>query len=184
MVALTPPWEPLGCIMAGGLLLVGVGMWDDYFAISRGARIAAQIGAALLAIYAADVRLYDLGNLSLTGSMLTLGMLSVPFTVFSIVGATNALNLIDGTDGLAGTLTVLALLALMVMAGLAGRDELLQISTCLASAVSAFLAFNLPSMPGHKFCKKINQAGSMACSANHRRIFWLVQVHSNGLAYN
>jgi hypothetical protein len=27
------------------------------------------------------------------------------------------------------------------------------------------------SMPGHKFCKKINQAGSVACSANHCRIF-------------
>ena len=44
MVALTPPWEPLGWIMAGGLLLVGVGMLDDYFAISRGARFAAQMG--------------------------------------------------------------------------------------------------------------------------------------------
>jgi len=41
MVALTPPWEPLGWIMAGGLLLIGVGMLDDYFPISRGARIAA-----------------------------------------------------------------------------------------------------------------------------------------------
>jgi hypothetical protein len=29
----------------------------------------------------------------------------------------------------------------------------------------------LASVPGHKFCKKINQAGSVACSANHCRIF-------------
>jgi hypothetical protein len=27
------------------------------------------------------------------------------------------------------------------------------------------------SVPGHKFCKKINQAGSVACSANHCCIF-------------
>ena len=193
MVALTPPWEPLGCIMAGGLLMVCVGMLDDYFAISRGARIAAQMGAALLAIYGADVRLYDLGNLSLTGGMLTLGMLSVPFTVLSIGGVTNALNLIDGTDGLAGTLTVLALLALMVMAGLAGRNELLQVSICLAGAVSAFLAFNLPSAQPRRGRVFLGDAGStllgylLAClliasSQGENRVFapvialWLLAV--------
>jgi len=193
MVAFTSPWEPLGWIMAGGFLLVAVGMLDDYFAISRGARFAAQGGAALLAIYGADVRLYDLGNLSLTGGMLTLGMLSVPFTVFSTVGVINALNLTDGTDGLAGTLTVLALLALIVMAGLAGRNELLQISTCLAGAVSAFLAFNLPSAQPRKGRVFLGDAGStvlgylLAClliasSQGENRVFapvialWLLAV--------
>ena len=90
----------------GRLLVVGVGVLDDYRPISTMWRFAAQIGAALLAIYGADVRLYDLGNLSLGGGVLTLGVFSVPFTVFSTVGVINALNLSDGTDGLAGTITI------------------------------------------------------------------------------
>ncbi|MCA1606270.1 MAG: undecaprenyl/decaprenyl-phosphate alpha-N-acetylglucosaminyl 1-phosphate transferase, partial [Acidobacteria bacterium] len=63
---------------------------------------------------------------------------------FTMVGIINAINLSDGVDGLAGTLTVLTLLALIVMASLAGRYELFQISICLASAMTAFLLFNLP----------------------------------------
>jgi UDP-GlcNAc:undecaprenyl-phosphate/decaprenyl-phosphate GlcNAc-1-phosphate transferase len=144
MMALTPVFEGLPWLMAGGLLLVGVGARDDYCPISAEGRLAAHIVAALLAIYGADVRLYDLGNLSVGGGVLPLGVLSVPFTVFTMVGIINAINLSDGVDGLAGTLTVLTLLALIVMASLAGRYELFQISICLTSAMTAFLLFNLP----------------------------------------
>ena len=146
MAALPPVFEALPWLMAGGLLVVGVGALDDYCPISARWRVAVQIGAALLAIYGADVRVYDLGYLSLGGRVLTLGVFAVPFTVFSMVGVINALNLSDGTDGLAGTSTVLALLALMAMASLAGRYEVFPISICLASAVTAFLLFNLPEV--------------------------------------
>lgn len=160
MAALTSVIEALPWLMAGGLLVVGVGVRDDYCPISAGWRFAAQIGAALLAIYGADVRLYDLGNLSLGGGVLTLGWFSVPFTVFSTVGVINAVNLSDGTDGLAGTITILALLPLIVMAGLAGRYELFQISICLASAVIAFLLFNLPGIQPRKWRIFLGDAGS------------------------
>ena len=143
MMALTPVFEGLPWLMAGGLLLVSVGARDDYCPISAEGRLAAHIAAALLAIYGADVRLYDLGNLSVGGGVLPLGALSVPFTVFTMVAIINAINLSDGVDGLAGTLTVLTLLALIVMASLAGRYELFQISICLTSAMTAFLLFNL-----------------------------------------
>ncbi|MGH8611945.1 MAG: MraY family glycosyltransferase [Gammaproteobacteria bacterium] len=160
MAAPNPVFEGLPWLMAGGLLVVGVGALDDYCPISAGWRFAAQTGAALLAIYGADVRLYDLGNLSLGGGVLTLGVFSMPFTVFSTVGVINALNLSDGTDGLAGTIAILSLLALMVMASLAGRYELFQISICLASAVTAFLLFNLPGVQPRRWRIFLGDAGS------------------------
>lgn len=160
MAALTPVFEGLPWLMVGGLLVVGVGALDDYCPISARWRFGAQIGAALLAIYGADVQVYDLGNLSLGGGVFALGVFSAPFTVFSTVGVINALNLSDGTDGLAGTITILALLALMAMASLAGRYELFQISICLASAVTAFLLFNLPGVQPRRGRIFLGDAGS------------------------
>ncbi len=161
MAAPNPVFEGLPWLMAGGLLVVGVGALDDYCKISCWWRFAVQTGAALLAIYGADVRLYDLGNLSLGGGVLTLGVFSVPFTVFSMVGVINALNLSDGTDGLAGTITILVLLALMAMVvSHEGAFGLFQISICLASAVAAFLPFNLPGVQPPKGRIFLGDAGS------------------------
>ncbi|MGQ0593122.1 MAG: hypothetical protein ACT4QB_10865 [Gammaproteobacteria bacterium] len=160
MTALTPVFVGLPWLMAGGLLLVVVGVRDGYCSISVEGRLVAQIAAALLAIYGADVRLYDLGNVSLGGGVLPLGVLSVPFTVFTMLGIINAINLSDGTDGLAGTLTVLTLLALIVMTSLAGRYELFPISICLASAVTAFLLFNLPGARRRRGRVFLGDAGS------------------------
>ena len=193
MMALTPVFEGLPWLMAGGLLLVGVGARDDCCPISAEWRLATHIAAALLAIYGADVRLYDLGNLSVGGGVLPLDVLSVPFTVLTMVGIINAINLSDGVDGLAGTLTVLTLLALIVMASLAGRYELFQISICLASAMTAFLLFNLPGARRRSGRVFLGDAGStllgylLAClliasSQGDNRVFaptialWLVAL--------
>jgi UDP-GlcNAc:undecaprenyl-phosphate/decaprenyl-phosphate GlcNAc-1-phosphate transferase len=109
-------------------MLVMVGLWDDYRALSVHTRFAVQIGAALLMIYWGEVVLYDLGALFWTGATIMLGLAAVPFTVFSTVGVTNATNMLDGIDGLVGGMAGFTLLLLgltTLLAGLHGDALLL-----------------------------------------------------------
>ena len=48
--------------------------------------------------------------------MFYLGKLSIPITIFWVVGITNTLNFIDGLDGLAAGISSIASFTLMVMA--------------------------------------------------------------------
>jgi microcystin degradation protein MlrC len=52
--------------------------------------------------------------------------------------------------------------------GIAPLRDPIAVQFCRDAGVDATLDL---SVPGHKFCKKINQAGSVAYSANHCRIF-------------
>ena len=71
-----------------------------------------------------------------------LAFLSIPFTIFAVVGLTNALNLIDGLDGLAGTISIIILSSLWFI-GYQNNDTLLMgVPTLLVPALLAFLVFN------------------------------------------
>jgi UDP-GlcNAc:undecaprenyl-phosphate GlcNAc-1-phosphate transferase len=83
------------------LLLVIVGIYDDLHDVRWYWRIIAQAIAALIIIYAGGVRVEQIGPVFGLGAM-SLGWLSVPFTVFATIGLINAMNMIDGADGLAG----------------------------------------------------------------------------------
>ena len=141
-----PSLDPatLGMLIAGAML-IGVGVADDVLDLPWPARILVQCGAALVLCACGSVLL----SLSLSSAVLplSLGIFAIPFTVFAVVGLINAVNMIDGVDGLAGSI-VASTLALM--AALAyGTDNLALCSQLLvgASAVLAFLGFNL-RMPG------------------------------------
>ena len=105
MMAWTPVFEGLPWLMAGGLLLVGVGARDDY-------RPSLPKGA----LPPTSRRLYWRSTGPTCGSMTwvicpstgacSADAPSVLFTVFTMVGIINAINLSDGVYGLAGTLTV------------------------------------------------------------------------------
>ena len=75
---------------------------------------------------------------------LSLGVLSVPFTVFATVGVINAINMIDGADGIGGIL-VSAALAMLAAAGLyAGNVSMVHMALALLAVVLGFLAHNFP----------------------------------------
>jgi UDP-N-acetylmuramyl pentapeptide phosphotransferase/UDP-N-acetylglucosamine-1-phosphate transferase len=73
--------EHSGFLLAGMLLLL-VGVVDDYIEIRPVAKIAAQTAAALVMILGSGVVLSDLGALGNNGEVLSTGVLAVPFTVF------------------------------------------------------------------------------------------------------
>lgn len=91
-----------GFAVAGGLLIV-VGQLDDKFDLPWWFRIVVQIIATLITSTWGGVRAEHLGPL-LGLNDVSLGIWSIPFTVFATVGLINALNMIDGVDGFAGSL--------------------------------------------------------------------------------
>lgn len=132
---------------AAGVLLV-VGVLDDLRDIRWYWRIGAQSAAALIMIYAGGVQIEQIGPLFGRAPM-ALGSLSVPFTVFATVGLINAINMADGIDGLAASLVLAAVLMLGAAAVYSGNHGMLPLIVLTASALVAFLYFNLrrPGQP-------------------------------------
>lgn len=132
-------------LLGAGALLVLLGALDDRLDLSWRFRILAQVMAAAVLASLGGVELQRLGFADPPWS-LTLGWLSLPITVFAVVGLINAVNMVDGVDGLAGTLVFSSL----IMMALIGADRLPQLAIQLmvaSAAVLVFLSFNL-RLPG------------------------------------
>ncbi len=134
--------DSLRAFAAAAVLLVAVGLYDDMRDLRWYWRILAQSLAALIIIYWGGVRVEQLGPLFGLGET-SLGILSVPFTVFATVGLVNAMNMIDGADGLAGLLGLAALAMLTAASVYAGNDLLAERLSVLCGALAGFLAWNI-----------------------------------------
>ncbi len=143
LLALQEPLGSLRGLFAGALLLVIVGMVDDYSGLPAISRLLIQtVVAVLVTVWDGQV-LHSLGSLLGPGSDLRLGVLVMPFTVFCIVGVINAMNLIDGLDGLCGGLVVVALAVLGLACWMGGRPTDAVILMVIGASVLGFLIFNI-----------------------------------------
>ncbi len=126
---------------AGVVLLFIVGFLDDYRELNHRVKFVSQVVAALLMIFLSKTYLITFGNL-LTFGDISFGLLTIPLTVFCIVGITNAINMIDGLDGLAGGVSLIAAMAFAILSYIGGHWELFLISLALCGAIIGFLRFN------------------------------------------
>lgn len=145
---------------AGGGLIILIGALDDYFDFKPLPRLIAQVGAALCMI-AAGVVLTDLGGLAPGGTLMLLGVLAVPFTVFAAVGMINALNMTDGMDGLSGSLALVSLAGMLVIAAATGHTGMMHPLVVLGGCLLGFLLFNLRSPLHRRAAAFLGDAGSM-----------------------
>ena len=134
--------ESLRAFALASALLVAVGLYDDLRDLRWYWRILAQTVAALIIVYWGGVRVEQIGPVFGLGEM-SLGWLSVPFTVFATIGIINAVNMIDGADGLAGLLGLAALAMLCAASIYAGNEVLAQRLSVLCGALAGFLAWNI-----------------------------------------
>jgi len=120
-------------ILAGGFMMLLLGLYDDLVNLKPGVKFLGQ----LLAVYAlqkAGVRIQlaalpEWGNLALTFLWVT--------------GVTNAVNIIDIMDGLATGTSAIAALFLFLIAALVGGDTSIPfMAIVLAGALAGFLRFN------------------------------------------
>lgn len=128
-------------IMVGATLIVLTGIVDDMFGMNAKIKLVMQIIAAFIAIYG-GVKIHFVTNpLSETGMSL-LSNLTIPITLFWIVGITNTINLIDGLDGLASGVASIAATTLLFTAALKGHDFIVMQCAIIAGASLGFLPFN------------------------------------------
>ena len=129
-------------LLAGATLMVGLGMMDDTRPLPAKLKLAIQIMAALIVI-AGGVRIEFITNFfSAAKTPVYLGPLSIPVTLFWIVGITNTVNLIDGLDGLAAGVAGIASLSLAAVAYLNGEPEVAVLLMILAGSSIGFLPHN------------------------------------------
>jgi UDP-GlcNAc:undecaprenyl-phosphate GlcNAc-1-phosphate transferase len=129
----------VGVILAA-VAIAAVALWDDMRDLSAKLRLAAQCGAALVAV----------------GSGLVVTRLSIPYvgivelgwagpllTLVWIVGCTNAVNFMDGLDGLVGGTLLVVAAALCVVAADQQGWFVYAAALFLAAGFAGFLPFNL-----------------------------------------
>jgi UDP-GlcNAc:undecaprenyl-phosphate GlcNAc-1-phosphate transferase len=127
-------------ILAGAMLVLGVGLLDDVRTLPPWPKLLVQVVAGLI-VMQADLRIE---RITIAGQTWQLGLWSWPLTLVWIVGLTNAFNLIDGLDGLAAGISVIAgatCTTILVARGHVGEAMLL---AALVGAALGFLIYNVP----------------------------------------
>ena len=152
---------PISAFFLTGFILLLVGAWDDYRPLPALFRLVAQIFACLVMVYVGGVVLSDIGRLSPGGSLIDLGWLSVPFTVFACLGVINAMNMCDGLDGLSGSLALISLLGFGLANTLWGDLGNQHLIVIFAACVVSFLMFNLRTLWRSRAWVFLGDAGSM-----------------------
>lgn len=163
MFAIEPSAEGLRQIVtyfSAASVIILIGAWDDMKDVSPYWRFGAQIIAALMMCFGADVVLYDLGRIGFSGEPVILpSYIAIPFTVFAVLGIINAINMCDGLDGLSGSLSLVSLLGFGAATIVWGRYN--PFINIMAAAVAGFLLFNMRTIWRQKAWVFLGDAGSM-----------------------
>lgn len=127
-------------VIAAALAIAAIGLVDDMRDLSARLRLAAQLGAAVVAVASGLV----VQRLAIPWiGVAELGWLGVALTLVWIVGCTNAVNFMDGLDGLVGGTLLIVSAALALIAALQGGWFVYAASLFLAAGFAGFLPFNL-----------------------------------------
>ena len=120
------------------IILVLLFLIDDFKSLTVFKRLSIQILLSTYMIIMTGVHIENLGNIFGFG-LLNLGIFSIPFTIFCVVGMMNAFNMIDGINGLCAGCGMLALLLIGFSSGLI-YDSMLVL---IIGGMIGFLLFNL-----------------------------------------
>ena len=125
-------------LMLISIPLLGLFLIDDLKGLSARVRILIQCLLTIYMILSTDIYIESLGNLFGFGEI-NLGIFSIPFTIFCVVGMMNAFNMIDGINGLCSGCAMLALLLIGFYSGLI-YDSMLVL---IIGSMIGFILFNL-----------------------------------------
>ena len=150
------PGKEVRGILAGSLIIFFTGLADDLSPLSPLRKLVGQVSGCIVAVTVGHIYIYRLGDLFGTGPIDLPTWISLPFTVFALVGVINAFNLIDGLDGLAGGVGVISLGAFFLL-GLQERNfAVLALCSGLLGGMIGFLKYN--AFPARIF---MGDAGSL-----------------------
>ena len=120
-------------ILAGGIILLSLGIIDDKLGMMPKMKLSGQILVALI-VYKSGIRVITFEDY----------YLSMFFTIFWIVGITNAFNLLDNLNGLSSGIAGIAALFFGIMALINSQVYIAVLAFALAGACFGFLKHNFP----------------------------------------
>ncbi len=130
--------EIIALLVSISILLI-FGIWDDRSDLDYRIKFFGQFLAVATVVFFGHVLI---SRLPLTGFNPSSIYITVPFTIFFLVGVTNAFNLADGLDGLAAGITLLSLAAIALLAYMANDTELLPVIMAVMGSIVGFLRYN------------------------------------------
>ena len=135
---------PLRGMLLGAVIIVILGIFDDIYALPALPKLLVQIAAATVAVLMGNqIEVLSNPNIFSSNPYWDLGFLSIPISVFWIVGITNAVNLIDGLDGLACGVSTISSMTMLVIALSVAEPNVALIAAALAGGCIGFLPYNL-----------------------------------------
>lgn len=146
-------------LVAGGVLIMLIGVVDDFGDLSVRSRLFTEAGVVALVIAASGYYVDDLG-LQLGEHALRLGLLGIPFTIVAVIGLINAFNMLDGIDGLAASMAMVSIAAILFFDQATWSvPSVLLLLQVLFAALIPYLFVNLGWPDGRKIF--MGDAGSM-----------------------
>lgn len=128
-------------ILAGAIIMVVLGVFDDKYALGAKFKLVIQIIAAAIPVIA-GVRIERIILPFLKSGGIEFGWLAYPITILWIVALTNAVNLIDGLDGLAAGVSAIASFSMFLIALMQGNFTIAVMSAALVGSCCGFLPYN------------------------------------------
>jgi UDP-GlcNAc:undecaprenyl-phosphate/decaprenyl-phosphate GlcNAc-1-phosphate transferase len=142
-------------------LLCLLGAIDDRYPLPSILRLLVQSLAVVLAFWQSPP-LASLGDLVIPGSVVHLGVMSWPMTVFACVGVINAVNMIDGMDGLLGLILLATFSVLLTLFHQSGHAQIALTVGLSIAALIPFLFLNVRTPWLHSAAVFFGDAGSMS----------------------
>lgn len=134
--------EKLALLIGGTIILIG-GLLDDKYDLRPVQKLIFQISGALVLIFmGVEINLLTNPFTKYISFLNLEKWLSIPVTLFWIVGVTNAFNLIDGLDGLSSGLALISSVSMLIVSMITGRDESVLLNSILSGAILGFLPYN------------------------------------------
>ncbi|HKU16468.1 MAG TPA: MraY family glycosyltransferase [Steroidobacteraceae bacterium] len=131
--------QPMPAYLAGVLVLLVFGVWDDRVTLGPLTKLLGQAIAVVLVMSWGEV---SIGTITLAERHVLPQWLAAPLTFVFLLGVTNAVNLADGLDGLAGGTTLLALSAMALLAFTSSTPFVGAVAVIIIGAILGFLRYN------------------------------------------
>lgn len=129
-------------IIIGATIIIISGVLDDLRDLSPKLKLLFQILSGVVLVIGGVGIDFITNPFSDNNILFNLGILSIPITIFWVVGITNTLNLIDGLDGLASGVAMISSISFMLVANKFGNLPVAILSSIVAGACLGFLPYN------------------------------------------
>lgn len=122
------------------IIILGLGFIDDMIHVQPGTKFIFQISVGVL------IFLFGFGINNITnpfnGTILHLGLFSLPITIIWLVLIINSLNLVDGLDGLAAGTALIVSLTIFAISFFNKNNGISFVSIVLVGSILGFLRYN------------------------------------------